>query len=141
MKKKRFVQIFLILLCIVMLSSTPAYATEARASEQITLSSVNLTRKSDGDLNLYYMVQGTGTMDVIGANKVEIQRNTITGWVTEYTFNSDEYPEMLTTNGSRYSATVTYTPLFPSKNYRAVVMVYAENYLGSTTVKMISKTV
>lgn len=141
MKKKWPVRALLVLLCIVMLCSVPAYAMEARASDRIYLSAASLSKKSDGDLSIYFSVQGTGKMDVIGASSVAIQRNTITGWVTEYTFTSSNAPTIQAENKSQHSATLTYSPLFEGKEYRAVVMIYVKDATGASTQQLISKVV
>lgn len=142
MKKKWSVYILPMLLCVIMLCSiSAAYAAEARASSQIAYSAASLSKKSNGDLSIYFSVQGTGKMDVIGASSVEIQRNTIFGWVTEYTFTPDDAPEIQAENKFQHSATLTYSPLFAGKEYRAVVMIYVEDAMGTTTQELTSRSV
>lgn len=133
MTKKKFIRALMILLCTMMLCSIPAYAAETRASERIMLSTTTIGKTENGDLSAYFMVQGTGEMDVIGATSLEIQRKTITGWVREYTFTSDKTPELLATNRMWHSARLTYTPLFPGKTYRAVANIYVKNSEGTST--------
>lgn len=139
MKKKWPFRALLVLLCMVMLCSIPAYATEVRASDKIDLASVTLGRKSNGDLSIYFSVQGAGKMDVIGASSVEVQRNTIFGWVTEYTFTPSNAPEIQAKNKFQHGATLTYSPLFAGKEYRAVVMIYVEDAAGVSTQQLTSK--
>lgn len=139
MKKKWPVHILSVLLCMVMLCNVPAYAIEARADDRIMHSTAMLSKKSNGDLNISFSVQGTGKMDVIGASSVEIQRNTIFGWVTEYTFTPSDAPEIQAENKFQHSATLTYSPLFTGKEYRAVVMIYVENASGTSTQQLTSK--
>ena len=78
-------------------------------------------------------------MEKIGASSVEIQRNTIFGWVTEYTFTPSNAPEIQAENKSQHSATLTYSPLFTGKEYRAVVMIYVEDAEGISTQKLTSQ--
>lgn len=139
--KKWPVCALLALLCMVMLCSIPAYAAEARASDKIDLASVTLGKKSNGDLSICFSVRATGKMDAIGASSVEIQRNTIFGWVTEYTFTPDNAPEIQAENKSQHSATLAYSPLFEGKEYRAVVMIYVKDATGVSTQQLISRTV
>ena len=73
MKKKWSVHVLPMLLCMVMLCSILAYAMEARASSRIAHSAVSLSPKSNGDLSVYFSVQGAGKMDVIGASSVEVR--------------------------------------------------------------------
>lgn len=133
MKKRYPIRILLILLCAVMLCSIPVYAAETRASERIALSLSTIGKGSNGELSAYFMVRATGKMDVIGATSVEIQRRTITGWVTEYTFTYEEFPTLLTTNDTRHGAELLYRPLFPGKSYRAVANIYVKNSTGTST--------
>lgn len=141
MKKKRLIHALLALLCTIALCNAPVYAAQSRASEYIDTSSVTLTRKSNGDLSIFFTVRATGKMDVIGASSVEVQRNTITGWVTEYTFTPDNAPEIQAEGKPQHNATLTYSPLFTGKEYRAVVMIYVKDKTGEGTQQLISKTV
>lgn len=141
MKKKWSVHILPILLCVVMLCSIPAYAMEARASSRIAYTAASLSKKSDGDLSIYFSVQGAGRMDVIGASSVEVQRSTITGWVTEYTFTASNTSLIQGENKFQHSAVLTYSPLFTGKDYRAVVMIYVKDATGISTQQLVSKTV
>lgn len=141
MQKKWPIRAMLTLLCVVMLCSIPAYAAEARASDRIMHSTATLSLKSNGDLSIFFSVRATGKMDVIGASSVEIQRNTIFGWVTEYTFTPSNAPEIQAEGKFQHSATLTYSPLFAGKEYRAVVMIYVKDATGSSTQQLISKSV
>lgn len=138
MRKKWSVHILPMLLCVVMLCSIPAYAMEARASSRIAYSAASLSKKSNGDFIIYFSVQGVGKMDVIGASSVEIQRNTIFGWVTEYTFTTSNTPAIQAENKFQHNATLTYPPLFTGTDYRVVVMLYVEDTLGASTKQLTS---
>lgn len=65
MQKGWTTRTLLVLLCMVLLCKVPAYAMETRASDRINLTSVVLSKKSDGNLSTYFSVQATGRMDVI----------------------------------------------------------------------------
>ena len=140
-KKKWPIRMLLTLLCMAMLCSVPAYAMETRASERINTASVTLAKKSNGAFNIGFSVRATKKMDIIGASSVEIQRKTIFGWVTEYTFTPDNTPEIQAESKYQHSATLTYSPLFTGKEYSAVVMIYVEDALGSSTQQLTSKIV
>lgn len=132
MRKRWPIQVLMVLLCMTMLCAVPAHAAQYRASERINLASATLSKKSNGDFSIYFSVRATHVMEKIGASSVEIQRNTSAGWVTEYTFtpsNSTIQAESKT----RHSATLTYSPLFTGKEYRAVVMIYVEDDTGSSS--------
>lgn len=139
MKKKWPIRALLVLLCMAMMCNIPAYAAETRASDRIYHSAASLSKKSNGDLSVYFSVQGTGKMDIIGASSVEVQRNTILGWVTEYTFTPDNAPEIQAESKYQHSATLTYSPLFTGKEYHVVVMIYVENASGTSTQELTSK--
>lgn len=136
MRRKLPIRVISVLLCAAMLWGIPAYAAEnaeMRASERIVLSTCIIGKTDDGRLCAYFMVRANDLMDVIGATSVEIQRHNIFGWVTEYTFTSDDYPVLLTTNDSRHSAEVFYRPLFSGSTYRAVANIYVKNAVGTST--------
>lgn len=80
-------------------------------------------------------------MDVIGANSLEVQRNTVFGWVTEYTFTPSNAPEIQAENKFQHSATLTYSPLFAGEEYRAVVMIYVKDATGVSTQQLTSRTI
>lgn len=141
MKKRWLGHILPMLLCAVMLCSIPAYAMEARASSRIAYSAASLSKKSNGDLSIYFSVQGAGKMDVIGASSVEVQRNTTFGWVKEYTFTPSNAPEIQAESKFQHSATLTYSPLFTGKEYRAVVMIYVKDESGTSTQQLICQIV
>ena len=133
MKKKLPIRVVVVLLCAAMLCGVPAHAAETRASERIDLSASTIEKTSSGYLLAYFMVQANDVMDVIGATSVEIQRYSLFNWVTEYTFTSEDIPELLTTNDRRHSTGLRYTPLFPNSTYRAVENIYAKDARGTST--------
>lgn len=136
MKKKLPIRVVVVLLCAAMLCGIPAHAAETRASERIDISMCTIGKTSDGRLSTYFMVQAPKDMDVIGATSVEIQRYSLFNWVTEYTFTSEDIPELLITNDSRHSLRLNYTQLFPNSTYRAVANIYVKDSRGTTTQKL-----
>ena len=140
MKQKRLMSIISLLLSMTMLCSLPVHAAEIRGSTRIYTSSVTFAQKSNGDFSIAFSVRATRMMNVIGASSVEIQRNTISGWVTEYIFTPDNTPELQAENRIQYNTTLTYSPLFVGKEYRAVVMIYVEDAEGVSTQQLTSRT-
>lgn len=138
MKKRWPIRALMVLLCMAMLCAVPTHATQYRASERINLASATLSKKSNGDFSIYFSVRATHVMEKIGASSVEIQRNTSTGWVTEYTFTPN-ISAIQTEGKTRHSATLTYSPLFTGMEYRAVVMIYVEDATGSSTKQLTTK--
>lgn len=141
MKKKRPVRILLVLLCMTMLCSIPAYAAETRASDRIYRSAVSLSKKSNGDLSVYFSVQATGIMEKIGATSVAIQRSSGSGWTTEFTFSTSNTPALLAEDTDWNGMTLTYSPRYTGAEYRAVAMIYAKDAEGISTQRLVSKTV
>lgn len=141
MKKKWPVHILSILLCMVMLCSTPAHAVETRASDRISHTKATLSKASNGDLSVFFSVQATGFMEKIGVTSVAIQRSSGNGWVTEYTFNTSNTPTLLRDNKDRHSMVLTYSPRFTGVEYRAVVMIYVKDASGVSTQQLITRTV
>lgn len=125
----------------VMLCSTPAYAVEALASSRIAHSTVTLSKKSTGDLSIYFSVRATDIMEKIGASSVAIQRSSDSGWVTEYTFTTSNTPTLQRENKDQYGTVLTYSPRFTGVYYRAVVMIYVRDATGVSTQQLTSKTV
>ena len=141
MKENKFTRIIAVLLCSIMFCCTSAYAAETRASERIDRSSVTLLKKTNGDLSISFSICATGKMDVIGASSVKIQRNTLTGWVTEYTFTPANSAGIQTTDKVQHSATLTYSPAFTGKEYRVIAMIYVEDTSGMSTKELTSRVV
>lgn len=140
MKLKKFTCMVLAMICLVTSCGFSAHAAETRASTQISKSTVNIGKQSTGKLNVFFMVRATGKMDIIGASKIEIQRSNGSSWVTEYTATPEDMPELQGEEKVSHSLTVTYSPQYPDKSYRAVVYIYVEDASGSSTKTLTSKT-
>ncbi|MDE6259294.1 MAG: hypothetical protein K2M42_00260 [Oscillospiraceae bacterium] len=138
MKKKWPIHIMPMLLCLVMLFNIPAYAAETRASDRIVRSTVTLSKKSNGDLSIYFSVQANDIMEKIGATSVAIQRSSGNGWTTEYTFNTSNTPALLVENSDWHGMVLTYPPRFSGVEYRAVVMIYVKDAAGVSTQQLTS---
>lgn len=141
MKKKWPIYILPMLLCVVMLCSIPSYAMEVRASSRIAYSAATLSKKSTGDLSIYFSVRATDVMEKIGASSVAIQRSSNGKWVTEYTFTTSNTPTLQRENWDQYGTVLTYSPLFGEQEYRAVVMIYVKDASGTSTQQLTSQTV
>jgi len=137
-KRKWPIHILSALLCVVMLGSIPTYAVEARADDRIMNSTATLSKKSNGDLSVYFSVQATGIMEKIGASSVVIQRSYGNGWVTEYTFNTSNTPALLVENSDWHGMVLTYSPRYTGVEYRTVVMIYVKDATGVSTQQLTS---
>ena len=130
---KRVLKVVSFLLCFALICSTPAYAAEPLASGQIVLTSATLSRVSDGQLYIHYLIRATGEMDALGASSVVVQRLSGTTWVTEYTFSVGGNPALQTNGTDFYDLLLKYTPSHPEDSYRAIVYFYAKNSSGTST--------
>lgn len=130
--KKAVHKITAVILVVLMILSTTAFAADARASSRISRVIPSLCVTNSGDLSVSFTVLATGTMDTVGASKIDIQRYNGSRWVTEETLTTRDYPEIQTSNAARHSATVTYTPDYTGATYQAVVTGYAKDSSGSS---------
>jgi hypothetical protein len=77
-------------------------------------------------MSIYFDVQGTKTMDEIGALSIRLQerpsRSTI--WTTVKSYSYSNYPNMLGYNTSFYASSVSYSGRV-GYSYRAYVTVWA----------------
>ena len=122
-----------------MIMSTSAFASDMRASSRIDRYSARIMTDEDGNLWIYFSVNASSIMDDIGSNKIAIQRNNGTRWVTENTITPADVPQMQTSDAIRHSATISYKPEYPSYMYRAVVSVYARDSLGTSSASVIAE--
>lgn len=139
--RKRISKSLCLLLCLTIFCSVSAYATETRASDQISLSYATLSSKSNGDLSLFVSITATGIMDILGVDSIEIQSYNGDRWVEEYSCTVDDMPALQTSDASYYGKSFTYTPMYLTRDYRAIVTFYAEDSYGSTTRVITSNTV
>jgi hypothetical protein len=137
-KRKWPIHILSTLLCVVMLGSIPAHAVEARADDRIVNSTATLSKKSNGDLSVYFSVRANDVMEKIGASSVAIQRSYGNGWVTEYTFNTSNTPALLVENSDWHGMVLTYSPRYTGVEYRTVVMIYVKDATGVSTQQLTS---
>lgn len=128
-------RITILLVTILLLSLTGASIAYARASSYLESYFVMLTPKEgeNGRMIVSFWVQGTGIMDKIGADAIQIQRRSGSDWITEATYAGEDDPSLFYgTNVSQYRNEFNYYGT-PNYDYRAVIYVYAGNSSGSDT--------
>lgn len=140
MKQKQFISMALVLVLLAMLCGTPAYGAEIQASTQITRSTVTIEKRNDGGFSIFFSVRATGSMETIGASKVEVQRFNGSIWVEEYTFTPSNTPGLQAENQIYHSLTLSYSPEYAGKDYRAVATVYVKDASESSTKVLTSTT-
>ena len=129
MKLKRCISFVLVFICMLTLTIS-AYAIENRASDQINSYSVIVTPTS-GTLNVYFSVSGTGLMEKIGCESIEVYEKSGTQWNLVDSMDEDDL------GMSRYNAiTQKNTIQFDGEagvEYKVSVIVFAENSAGRDT--------
>ena len=114
---------------LLMLVSTTAFALDTRASSRIMSYSAESRVGSDGNLNIFFSITASSTMDVIGASRIDVQRYSGSRWVTECAITVKDEPEMQTSDA----------PIYSDSDYRAIVTVYAKDSSGFSTAQVTTK--
>lgn len=120
-------------LAILLPSTVRAAGIQPYASDQILSYTASISGITNGTLKIYYHIRGSSVMNVLGASSIIIQRKDGTSWSSEYTYNIRDYPMMQTSNSGTYQWSITYTPKYDGKRYRAQVFFYARDSFGSDT--------
>ena len=132
----KFMQFFLVPFCFIFLyntCNTNVCIPETRESKQIE-SCYTVVQKLDNRLlAVYFSIQATGEMDILGASSISIERFEGSKWVTEYTYTSKGTPTLQTENDDYYDYYLPYSPLFPDAEYRATITFYAQSSWGTST--------
>lgn len=127
-----------LLIALLMGLSTTAFATETRASSRIATYGANLFVGQNGDLSVYFSITASYTMQKIGASSIVIQRFDNSRWVTECTLTIKDVPEIQASNAGYHSATISYTPDYIGRTYRAEVKLIASDSSGSSTASVMA---
>ena len=130
---KKIVRSTSLLLAVMLVMTTSAFAVDVRASSRIDRSSAKVRVGTDGNLWAYFSITASSTMDDIGASEIAIQRYNGSYWITESRIMPEDAPEMQACNASRHSASIIYTPQYSGCTYRIVVSVYATDGSGTST--------
>lgn len=131
---KRFSQIICIVLVLVTVLSTTAFAAapvEPRGSNYFAASSVYFWHVSGSQYQIWFDVTAKSGMTELGASQIAVERSTdLVNWEPAGTYYKSSYPQMTTTSGTgHYANYVTYTAS-SGYAYRAVVTLYAKNSSG-----------
>lgn len=130
---KRFTRLVCIVLVAVLLLAVPAQAAEvnsSRASYYFGSSCVYLYQISETRFQVWYEVAAVGTMDVLGASVVKVQRSADGNtWTTLSTFTKDEYTDMVRRDTCLFAGCISYTGTV-GYYYRAIITLYAKKGTG-----------
>ena len=130
---KRFMRCVSVILVVIMLFATTAFAVEPRGSYYFMCSSVYLYRQNSTDrtFEAWFDVTGTHSMYKIGAQLLKIQRSSDgENWTTMKTYRMEDYPEMICENTFQHDYCFTYTGT-SGYYYRTYVELYAEDSSGT----------
>lgn len=134
---KRFSRCTCLVLAVLLLLSTPAFASEAivpKASYYFGSYSTFLCNVSGASFEAWFDVTGTGIMDEIGVNFIKIQRSPDgVNWTTMRTFSKESYPHLLDYDDVNHAAGISYTGT-RGFYYRAYIQLYAKK--GNGTAEM-----
>ena len=104
----------------------PTANAAIRASEYLDSYSAYLYPEGGGDISVWFDVEGTGTMDEIGALSIRMQEKSshTSTWTTVKTYSYTNYSGMLGYDNIFYSSHVDYSGK-AGYSYRAEVTVWA----------------
>lgn len=102
------------------------------ASLYLDAYSVSLTPKGNSKMSVTFIVYGTDTMDVIGAQKILIEEWDGSDWEETGTLSAENNSNFYKTNASEYTASTSFYGT-PGVQYRATLTAYAELDGGSDT--------
>lgn len=131
-KKSSITRIMALLLIFAMLLPMTVNAAEAnivqpRASDYLSSYSGYVSVAGSGKVHLCFSVTGTGTMDQVGALKIQVYESTDNeNWTWKKTYNNNSYPSMIGTNKLYHSGYMTYQGV-AGRYYKAYIGVYAGN--------------
>lgn len=131
---KKIIKSLALLLAIAVFLSTPVYATDSipaipRASMVLSQYSSYLHVPSGNEIQVWFDVIGTRTLDEIGVSYIEIQQSPDgQNWTTVKTYSYVDYSNMVITNSRDHCSYVTYYGTY-GYYYRAIVTFYG--LLGS----------
>lgn len=137
--RKTITRSMALVLALLMLLPTTAFALEDRASSRIMFCDADLNLESNGDLDIYFSVTASSKMTTLGATRLLVQRYDGSSWTTEYTYIAYNTPELQSSDTGYHSAILVYTPRFSGYYYRAVITIYAQDSTGSSTGELTSR--
>lgn len=131
---KRFIQSTSLVLAILMILATPAFAAEhqsSRESSYFMRASVYLNKTSATSFQACFDVTATHSMQKLGARTIKIQRSADgSNWETIRTYSMDSYSHFICENTVFHGSSISHTGT-PTYYYRAYVALYAKDSSGS----------
>ena len=125
---KKYKNIFKLILAVAMTLSLTMYTVAATimASDYLSRYVAYVNPDGDGNVSVWFEVQGVYTMDEIGVLTIRLQEKPSgsSTWTTVKTYSHNDYPELLEYDESFYWGHVDYAGT-KGNSYRAYVTVWA----------------
>ena len=130
MQKKRinsFMLALIIFLCFNPIAS--ATTNGIQASQYLSRYVAYIYPEGNGDMSIWFEVQGTETMDEIGVLSIRLQVKSSNSptWTTIETYNHIDYPNLLGYDDNFYYSNVNYSGK-EGYSYRASITIWAGKY-------------
>lgn len=110
-----------------MMMFIPTYATEMRASDQISNYSIDVS-SSSGEIDVLVTVRGIGTSSKLGCESIEVYEKSGSRWVLAESLDEDD-PGMSDYNAMAYLNVIS-CDCDPGTEYKVVVTIFAVNSAG-----------
>ena len=125
--RKRIIAIFML---VVLVCQVPCAALELenRASDQIASYTTIVDAIGDGEIEIYFDIQGTLVMDAIGAEEIVVYRLSGSNWVEVGYYDRDD-AGMSSENESRHNDSVYFYGT-EGVRYKVVIELFAEDSRG-----------
>lgn len=139
--KKRLLSILLIMVMSLSIGGGSLLAwIGVQSSTHLNTYSIYLGATGNNKMTVSFSVLGTGQMTKIGAQKILIEKQTGSSWVTVATYHGSTNPAFYRSNAYSHAYEFSFTGS-PGVTYRATLTAYAENSSGSDTQTGVSNTV
>lgn len=124
-REKNIVRIIAFLLVVTMIVPVGvSAAVQPRASYYLSSYNAYVYLPGDGEVRVYFNVEGTDYMDELGALSIAIYESTDgTNWTWKKTFTHDSTPGMLSYNDDFHSSYVSYNGV-AGRYYKAYVCIW-----------------
>lgn len=135
---KKVTRIAALVLALAMVLSVGVFASQ-QESKYISATWAIATAVGNGKIDIDFSIDGTGTMNSIGATTIQVYKGDGTP-VKTFSYTDDGCEDMMATKTYTHSSYVTFQGT-PGINYYAVVTMYAGNSTGHDTSSYTTRTV
>lgn len=144
MPKKFIIKILTLIMALSLsyglICSASASNASINASDYLSIYSATAIADSNGRVSIWFDVNATRVMDLVGASNIVVQVNNNGVWSGVATYFGSSTNGMLASNTYSHVGKVTYQGT-QGKQYRALVTVYASNSSGSDSRTVTTNTV